>query len=249
MGTKTKLDRVRSNTELDARYVNVSGDTMTGTLNTPKLVATGSADNEFYSDTLIGGASDYCKISSGGVITYAGTAKRSLTMRPAFVAGKTAGSGKPTPVAVGVWAGYSMPIYNSDDEELFWRLHFPGRWDGASNITYYLLVCISAAETLGDDFRIQVSWNHVDGSTGVIDATAVQDLTADGDCAADHNAQYSIFTLSFSIDWDIDTPDIIVGDTLAGRVRRIASGGVEIAGEVIVLDHWLTFTVDKVFKA
>ena len=171
-----------------------------------------------------------------------------LAIRPSFVAGRIGGISKPTPVAVGCWAGYSMPIFASDDEELFWRLHVPGRWDGASNITYNLVVCLSAAETEGDDFRFQMSWNHISPDDGALDATAVADVTADGDCTSGHNSQYSIFQLQFVMDWDIDTPDIASGDLLFGRVRRIASGGTEVSNEIIVLDHWLDFKVDKVFK-
>src|SRR5512137_1233363 len=57
---------------------------------------------------------------------------RHLSMRPAFVAGKTTSPQKPTPVFLGAWGVYSLPIYASDNEELFWRLQVPGRWDGAS---------------------------------------------------------------------------------------------------------------------
>ena len=177
--------------------------------------------------------------------------KRHLAMRPAFVAGRLGGLAKPTPVTVGCWSGYSCPIFNSDDEELFWRLHVPGRWDGASDIMYYLLVCLSVADSADETFRFQLSWNHCDGSTSVIDTAAVQDLTADVTLSAGHTDQYSIFTLAFTIDWDIDTPDIVAGDVLGGRVRRVTSGATDITSghEVIVLDHWLRFQVDKIFKA
>lgn len=173
-----------------------------------------------------------------------------LAMRPAFVAGRTA-TGVPTSVFLGVYAGYSMPIWTSPNdqyEELFWRLAVPGRWDGVADVTYYLVVCLSAAETLGDDFRFQLSWSNTNGTVGVINATTV-DVTADGDCSVGHTAAYSVFKLSYTIDVSAGPISVVAAsDVLAGRVRRVASGGTEISGEVIVLDHWLDFTVDKIFK-
>lgn len=177
-----------------------------------------------------------------------GSKSLKLAMRPAFTAGRIAGVAKPTAVAVGPWSGYSFPIYNNDDEELFWRLHVPGRWDGTTDIEYWLTVCLSAAETEGDDFKFQLSWSNSTGTTGVI-TTDVVSPTADGDCSAGHTAQYSIFRLGFTI--DVSAGPIVAvspGDILAGRVRRIASGGVEVSNEIIVLDHWINFTVDKIFK-
>lgn len=172
-----------------------------------------------------------------------------LAMRPAFVAGQTAAKVKPTPVTLGAFAGYSMPIYNSDDEELFWRLGVPGRWDGASDITYYLVVCLASAEDEGDDFGYQLSWAFTDGTTGAISSSTTDIPTVTQNCGSGHTAQYSVFKLSFTIEWDAPTPDVAAGGVLAGRVRRVASGGTEISGEVIVLDHWLDFVVDKVYKA
>jgi hypothetical protein len=205
--------------------------------------------NQSLVDYRFGDDTNYCTISSGGVITYTGTAKRNLAMRPAFVAGKIAGAGKPTAVTLGVYSGYSMPIYNNDDEELFWRLHVPGRWDGTTDIEYKLVVCLAAAETEGDDFRFQLSWSNTTGTTGVINNTVVSD-TEDGDCSSGHNAQYSVFTLTFTIDVSAGPiAAVAIGDTLVGRIRRIASGGTEISDEIIILDHVLNFTVDKIFKA
>jgi hypothetical protein len=173
---------------------------------------------------------------------------RYLSMRPAFVAGRIQGTAKPASVNIGAYAVYSMPIYNNDGQELYWRLQVPGRWDGASNPIYYLVVALSEAETLGDDFRMQLSWSSTNGTTGVLDI-ATNDITADGDCSAGHNSQYSVFKLSFSIDYTIPVPDMAGGDVLTGRVRRIASGGTEVSGNIYIVDHWLTFAVNKIFKA
>lgn len=229
-GTIAATDVQTALNELDTEKAPKANPVFTGTVN-------------------LGGDTNYINIAdSDGGITWGGTFKKKLAMRPAFVAGRVGGLSKPTPVDIGMFSGYSMPIYNSDQEELFWRLSVPGRWDGTTNPTYNLIVCLSAAETEGDDFRFQVSWNYTDGTTGVIPATSIQDLTADGDCTSGHTAQYSVFKLQYTIDVDYGGADLDVGDILSARIRRIASGGTEVSNEIIVLDHWIDFTIDKAYK-
>lgn len=196
----------------------------------------------------VGGSTSYASISSGGFVTLSSAAICKLAMRPAFVAGRIGGIVKPTSVTLGVWAGYSCPIFNNDDEELFWRLHVPGRWDGKSDIDYHLIVCLAEAQSAGNQFAFQVSWNHSDNTTASISTAAVQNLVTGATCLAGHIGKYSIFKLDYMIDWDIDTPDITTADTLTARVRRVATGNTGLTDEVIVLDHWLNFHVDKMFK-
>jgi hypothetical protein len=196
----------------------------------------------------VGDGSNYCDISSGGVITYVGTAKRTLTMRPSLVAGKQAGSGKPTPVAVGSHAGYSMPIYNTDDEELFFMEYVAGRWDGASNITVSVICCLAAAEDVGDKFKLQLSWENKAPTSGVI-STSTIDVETETTVATGRAAQYSIYKVEFAIAYATPNPDVAAGDHIGFRLRRIDAADPDITGEVIVLDCLITYTVDKVFKA
>jgi hypothetical protein len=214
-----------------------------GTMERLKVVGKSSLDGGAVIGTY---PTAYVDVTNAGYITYGGTAKAKLSMRPAFVAGKVASKGKPTTVELGAYSMYSMPIWNSDDEELFWRLQVPRRWDGASDIHYYLVCALSAAETENDDFAFQLSTAFTTATTGVI-ASATTDVTVPQNCGAGYTAQYSVFKLDFTIDWDAPTPDMAPKGVLAGRVRRVASGGVEVSNEIYVVDHWLTFTVDKVF--
>jgi hypothetical protein len=198
-----------------------------------------------------GDGTNYLQVSSTGVLTLAGTSKRHLSMRPSFVAGKISGGGAPTAVSIGAYSGYSMPIWSTPAnqyEELYWRLLVPGRWDGASDIAYNLVVALSAAEDVGDDFNFQLSWANIEPTTGAM-SSSTTDVTVDTNITAGHSAQYSIFKLAFTIDWDIVTPDIAISDLLVGRIRRVATAGTEVSNEVIVLDHQLVFQVDKLFKA
>ena len=173
-------------------------------------------------------------------------------MRPAFVAGRLASGGIPTSVSLGAYAGYSMPIWSTPAnqyEELYWRLCVPGRWDGTTDISYHINVALAAAETLNDEFKFQLSWSNTNSTTGVI-SDATKDVEVGAVCSTGHNAQYSVFEVTFTIDIsEAPISPVAISDVLVGRIRRIASGGTEISGECIIFDHTLNFVVDRVFKA
>jgi hypothetical protein len=244
--------RVKSNGSL-VLTANTDSDlavTFAGTSNSGLLTWMEDEDYfKFADDINLGGETDFVKISdTDGNMTWGGTFKKKLAIRPALFAGKTTTPQKPTPIFYNAFATYSMPIYNSDNEELFWRLSVPGRWDGTTDIEYVLYVALDTAETLNDDFKMQLSWSNTNGTTGVVSSSTV-DVPVSGKCTTNHDAQYSVFKLTFTIDVSAGPGGALAsGDVLAGRVRRIASNGTEIAGELLVLDHTLNFTVDRVFK-
>jgi len=64
------------------------------------------------------------------------TKSRSLRVRPDLDFSSITAQGKPTFVTIGAISGYSLPIYNNDNEELFFRFSIPRRWDGASIVEY-----------------------------------------------------------------------------------------------------------------
>jgi len=194
----------------------------------------------------LGAGANYIQIDSDGVLTLHGTAKRDLTLRADLDYTNITAQGKPTQVNVGVFHGYSMPIYNNDDEELFFNENVPGRWDGASDITFHVLVALALAETADETFKFQLSWNQA-GETDVVPATT-HDVT--DEITVVDGTQYATYMLEFTIDYNADAGDAIVThDDLAGRLRRVASTGDEVDGEVIVLDWHTHYTVDKMFKA
>jgi hypothetical protein len=132
---------------------------------------------------------NYMQIDYEGGITYAGNAKRGLTLRPQLYAGRIGGVTKPTFVTYGANAGYSFPIYNNDDEEMFFREHIPGRWDGASDISAVFVFYLSGAEDAGDNFRFQLSWANKATASGVI-SNATQDVNFDQAVIAGRTAQF-----------------------------------------------------------
>lgn len=200
----------------------------------------------------VGGAADYAEISAGGVITYAGTAKRSLTQRPQLVVNNLIKIGAtieiiPTPIEVGVFSGYSMPVYNSDGEEMFFRMRVPYRWDGVTNPAFKMIVALSAAEDVGDKFKFQLDWNNT-SVTGAIEADVVT-VTAETTITAGHSAQYSTYSVSFDLDYDNAglQQTMVARNNLSGRIRRIAASSLEVSNEIILLDWVSTWSVDKIF--
>ena len=170
-----------------------------------------------------------------------------LTLRPQLYSGRVGGVAKPTFVTLGAYAGYSFPIYNNDDEELLFRESIPGRWDGASNINAYAVVMLSAAEDVGDKFKFQLSWaSHVTGSGAL--ASAVTDVGTSQTVATSRSAQYSIYLLTFAIDYTVPTPDLAPGDHFGGRIRRIAAAATQVSNEIILLDFYMTYNVNKIYK-
>lgn len=180
--------------------------------------------------------------------THSADGTGSLTMRPSLVAGKVAEKGKPTSIDIGVHSGYSMPVYNSDDEELFFREYVAGRWDGASDITVSAIVCLAGAEDVGDKFKFQLSWENKATSSGVI-STSTTDVPVETTIATSRAAQYSIYKVDFTVDWDLPNPDVVASDHMAFRLRRIAASSLECSNEIIVLDVIITYTVNKIYKA
>lgn len=194
----------------------------------------------------VGTAGDYLDISLTGVVTLLGTAKRDLTLRADLDYTTITAQGKPTQTIIGVFHGYSMPIYNNDNEELFFNENVPGRWDGASDISFHVLVALELAETADETFKFQFSWNQV-GTTDIVPIVS-HDVT--DEITVIDGTQYATYMLEFTIDYDADAGDVIVShDDLSARLRRVASGGDEVDGEIIVLDWHTHYTVDKMFKA
>lgn len=221
------------------------GDVFYRTDHDTLYIYTGAAWDQSRTFGDIGGG-NYAQFSTGGVLTLAGTSKRILTLRADLDYTRITAQGKPTQVIVGIFHGYGMPIYNNDDEELFFNENVPGRWDGASNIMFHTLVALAAAETTDETFKFQLSWNQV-GETDVVSATT-HDVTHE--ITVVDGTQYATYMLEFTIDYNIDAGDAIVAhDDLCARLRRIASAGDEVDGEIIVLDWYTHYVVDKMFRA
>jgi hypothetical protein len=194
--------------------------------------------------------SNYFDIDSNGIATFVGTAKRHLTLRPQLSSStliKTPLAVKPTPITLGAFTGFSMPIYNSDEEELYFRLRTPYRWDGNSNPSFKMIIALSAAEDVGDKFKFQLSWNNT-STTGVIEADNV-DVETETTVVTDHSAQYSTYIVTFELDYDNAglQQTMISGNNVVGRIRRIAASSLEVSNEIYIMDWVSVWQVNKIF--
>lgn len=149
--------------------------------------------------------------------------------------------GKPTPVAIGVFSGYSMPIYNSDDEEIFFGMKVPRRWDGTTNPVVYVFAHLGDTEDVGDKFNFQLSYQSRDYGAGVLVATT-NDVPVETTVLTGRNAQYD----SYIIEFPIDATKLCAGCLFEARLRRIAASGNEVSNEVIVTDCYVNMKRDKV---
>lgn len=148
--------------------------------------------------------------------------------------------GKPTGITLGAFQGFSFPVYNSDNEELFFGLKSPRRWDGATNPNVIILACLSNAEDVGDKFKFQLSWTYKSYGSGVI-SNAVTDVEVETVVATDRAAQYACYTVTFPI----VVGSMTAGDLFEARLRRIASGSPAVSNEIIVLDAYINFKRTK----
>lgn len=193
----------------------------------------------------VGTSPNQLTISDGGVITMAGTAKRVLILRAEIDYTAQIAHTKPTQVAVGVFKGFSFPVYAADNEELFFRETVPERWDGASDIIFHVKVALAGGEDVGDNFKFQLSWEHSVGEV-VIPATS-NDVPVEQAVLTGRNAQYDEYDLTFTIDHDIDGVDneIKSHELLAARLRRIDATNPDVTNEIIVLNWHTHYGCDK----
>lgn len=197
-------------------------------------------------DFRIGDSTNYVQIDSTGVMTLAGTAERKMTIRPTLDYISQIAHSKPTQVVVGIFKGYSFPTYAAN-EELFYNVRVPYRWNGTSDIQICFEVALANVEDIGDTFKFQLSWEHFH-SDDVIVATS-NDVEIQQAVLSGHTAQYSVYHLHFTIDYDIDGPgnEVHADCNLGFRLRRIASSGTQVSNEIIVIDSVVDFQVDKLY--
>lgn len=143
--------------------------------------------------------------------------------------------GAPTQVAAGLFRGYSLPIWETPSqqyEELLFRMHVPYRWDGVTNPFIMLVVANSLPETIGSKYSLQFEYATFScGSIipGITTKFVTTEVTVSSDKA------YCASRIFF----EVDSSDLISGQHLQARLRRIASAAPAITGEVVVF-HWST---------
>jgi len=170
--------------------------------------------------------------------------KAYLELRPHLVQSSIRVGGIPTAVNVGIFYGYSLPIWSTpanQDEQLFYEICAPDRWDGESNIIMHLDLALAAAGESGNAFSLEIAWENVTANEEPIPVTS--NLIV-GTKPVYSDTQYELYKCAVAIDYDIDAANpIVADDILAFRLRRVAVGGQlkDLDGELIILHAGILF--------
>ncbi|MDD5547019.1 MAG: hypothetical protein PHO67_07715 [Candidatus Omnitrophica bacterium] len=179
---------------------------------------------------------------SGKPITLGAGALVYIELRPSLDYTTIIGQGKPTVVYRGLFKGFSLPIYSTDNEEIFFTECVPQRWDAASDILVHAHCYLDTANTT-KNFQLQLEWEHFTPGVDVVPATS---NTVPVETPTGTAAQFKTFSVTFTVDYDIDTPDnVAYDDNLSFRLRRIAASANEIAGEVVITHLGIIFRRNK----
>jgi len=163
----------------------------------------------------------------------------SLALRPDLNFSKVSALGKPTVVIHGSASAFSLPIYSSDNEELYFSIKTPRRWDGTTDIKVNVYCYLTGAEDVGDKFNLQFSWNY-NNCSGVLSGTPT-DLTTETTVLTGRNAQYDVYCVEFTL----DASGMTAGTILTGRLRRLDASGSEVTNEIAIFDWNIYFKRDK----
>jgi len=167
-----------------------------------------------------------------------------LRQRPGLnhtaIAGKTF---VPTPVTVGIITGYSLPVSNQtdDNEWLYFKHSVPRRWDQVSDPSFVVHCALASAQPAGArKFKLNFNWQHF--GAGMVVPAGLHAVPVETDTLASA-LQYTIYKVTFPIDYDADGAgaELKAGETISGRLCRIAASSAEITGEVIILDWYLNY--------
>jgi hypothetical protein len=153
---------------------------------------------------------------------------------------RVVGQGKPTLVSRGVAQGFSLPIYDDDDEELFCCHCIDNCWDGVTNPILYIGGWLDTANT-DKSFRLQVSWEKIQSGQVVGD---VVDDDVKLETFTGTASQYQFFKIPFPL--DLIGSGVVGGDAVAIRIRRIAATRDEISGEFVVQGAVMQLPFNKI---
>jgi len=179
-------------------------------------------------------------LNSDGKITWGGTHKKLYTIRPHLIDRQTRfNDNKPTEVYRGCNTGYSFPIYNSDDEELFFRFRVPENWDGTTDPQFGIVCTITGAEDIGDKFKFQLDWQTTTCGGATVMGTTTSNCVSEQTIITGGTSAYTAYCVFFTLNADDATNPIVAGRMIQGRLRRIAASSNEVANEVAVWD-WVS---------
>jgi hypothetical protein len=171
-----------------------------------------------------------------------------LTLRPSLVDQRTKiNDNKPTEISRGCNIGYSFPIFNNDNEELFFRMRIPIRWDGTTDPQFGICVTLAGGEDVNDKFKFQLEWQTT--NKGNVMGTTTSICTSEQTVLAARNDAYDTYFIFFTLDASDANNPISAGEMLQGRLRRISASSNEVSNEIIVWDWASMWKVGKLYGA
>lgn len=156
--------------------------------------------------------------------------------------------GSPDEIYRGCNVGYSFPIFDDDDEELYFRALIPTRWDGITNPQFEIVVTLMGAEDIGDKFKFQLEWQVTKGIGTVVMGETVSTCVSEQTIVTDGVAAYSAYRIIFTLDTDDGDNPIVAHDMLQIRIRRIAASEDEVDAEIGVWDWSTYWKADKAYE-
>lgn len=139
----------------------------------------------------------------------------------------------------GIFTGFELPIWADDNQELFFELCVPNRWDGITSIHVHMDMFLIEAQDDGDAFKLQIVYEHYDAGVDIVPntSTPVEIETETGASAAFQ---------SFPVHFEVPAGDMLCDDILAFRLRRIdVTVNVEIDGNLVFNHAGISFYCDK----
>ena len=161
-----------------------------------------------------------------------------LEIRPALDETEIVGRGAPTQVYIGVFTGYSMPVWSDPvnvNEELYFNICVPDRWDEEHDIVIGVVSALSNANEFGNVYQLDFAWEKV---TPNVEVVPVSFHSVSAQRYNLSNLQYYCYRDWFVVDFDAPAIDpIIHDDQLALRLRLGQVGGqyTDLDGELIIL--------------
>ena len=197
--------------------------------------------------TTFGNGTDFAAFDEDEQLTMHGSGKVTFETRLDIDVTTQIAQAKPTIVYRGIVRGFSLPVYNTDNEELFAGQDVPFRWDGVSNPTVHVHCYCPSANT-AKKFQLRASWEHYGVDNGAVPDTSndVDIETITGTDAVNHP-----YEISIPIDYDIDGVgnELCAGDAISLRIHRIAASADEIAGEVVITHVGIVWIRNKLGAA
>jgi len=142
----------------------------------------------------------------------------------------------------GVFTGFELPIWDDDNEELFFNICVPDRWDGISATHIHLDVFLIEAQDDGDSFRLQIVWEHYTPNVDIVpDTFTLVPMEVETGASAAFQ--------SYHVHFDVPAGDMLGDDILAFRLRRIATTGTEIDGLVVIQHTGVIFLCNRLGNA